>query len=85
MLDQVRDHGNRGGLDLVGDLLFDEIEFDGLHAVAGSFLFLLLAAAGMLLGCRAMAKNREVGREGQQQQEGYKLRFLHYPTKVIWK
>jgi hypothetical protein len=85
VLDDVFDDGNRSCLDLVGQLLFDEIEFDGLGAMAGPLLFLLPATAGVLLGRGAMAKNGEVGRKGQQQQEGYDPRFLHLVTKVMWK
>jgi hypothetical protein len=62
---------------MVGQLLFDEIEFDGLHAVAGSFLFLLLAAAGTLLGRGAMAKDGEIGGEGRQQNQTYDAGFKH--------
>jgi len=80
------DDGNGSSLDGIGQLFFDEIELDGLDAIAGLTFFLVLATAtGMLLGRGAMAKDGEVGGEGHQQQESYEPRFLHYETKVMGK
>jgi len=78
VLDDELDDGNRGRLDLVGQLFFDEIELNGLGAIAGLAFFLVLATAtGMLLGRGAMAKDGEVGGEGHQQNQTYESGFKH--------
>jgi len=65
-LDEKLDDRKRSGLDLIGELFFDKIEFDGLGTVAGCFLLLLFAAAAVFLSRSAMAKDGEVGGESQQ-------------------
>jgi hypothetical protein len=82
--DEIED-GHGSCLDLVGELFFGEIEFDGLGAVAGAFLLLLFTATGVLLGGGAMAKNGKVGGKGHQQDQGYVSRFSHVQSKVTRK